>query len=113
MTFCYHLRAEKANICTVFLNYRRFWDRWRSLGESNPCFSLERAVAPQINLSSNIIHHLLVFLLVFDRSTSYQMIDFTYKNLMHMVAAGPPRFALTGYAWHSHAEDHQAEACPA
>jgi len=29
------------------------------------------------------------------------------------VQAGPPRFALTGYAWRSHAEDRQAEACPA
>ena len=27
----------------MFLSYQRFFVRWRSLGESNPCFSLERA----------------------------------------------------------------------
>jgi hypothetical protein len=27
----------------MFLSYQRFLVRWRSLGESNPCFSLERA----------------------------------------------------------------------
>jgi hypothetical protein len=29
-------------ICGMFLIYQRFLSRWRSLGESNPCFSLER-----------------------------------------------------------------------
>jgi hypothetical protein len=29
----------------MFLDYRRFQNRWRSLGESNPCFSLERAAS--------------------------------------------------------------------
>jgi hypothetical protein len=42
-TLCYHLTADKAMICELFLIYQRFLSRWRSLGESNPCFSLERA----------------------------------------------------------------------
>lgn len=30
MTLCYHLSAAKAMICRMFLNYRRFWSRWRA-----------------------------------------------------------------------------------
>jgi hypothetical protein len=30
----------------------------------------------------------------------------------HPPLPGPPRFALTGYAWRSH-QDRQGEACPA
>jgi HAMP domain len=44
-TKCCHLTADEAKICRMFLNYQRFWTRWRSLGESNPCFSLERAAS--------------------------------------------------------------------
>jgi hypothetical protein len=42
-TVCYHHRADKANICAMFLSYQRFETRWRSLGESNSCFRRERA----------------------------------------------------------------------
>ena len=31
-TVCYHHRAEKANICAMFLSYQCFRERWRSLG---------------------------------------------------------------------------------
>jgi hypothetical protein len=41
-TVCYHHRAEKANICAMFLSYQCFRERWRSLGESNSCFRRER-----------------------------------------------------------------------
>jgi hypothetical protein len=43
--WCYHHRAVKALFCARLLNYRRFRRHWRSLGESNPCFSLERAAS--------------------------------------------------------------------
>ncbi len=42
-------------------------------------------------------HHLLVFLLVSDRTLRFQIFDLKYKNLMHMAVAGPhhafPQFA--------------------
>jgi hypothetical protein len=33
-TVCYHHRAEKANICAMFLSYQCFRERWRSLGDT-------------------------------------------------------------------------------
>ena len=33
--------------------------------------------------------------------------------ILVQIQAGPPRFALTGYAWRSHAGDWQGKACPA
>jgi len=33
--------------------------------------------------------------------------------ILVQIQAGPPRFALTGYAWRSRAGDRQGKACPA